>query len=80
MCVYCQVFEQVPVCGEDESTAVPGRLWMRSPNILPDMPAWFDMKSLDPAGEEDEEGIKRAAQQVESLIAKEIEAGIPADR
>ena len=27
-----------------------------------------------------EEGIKRAAQQVESLIAKEIEAGIPADR
>ena len=45
-----------------------------------EMPAWFDMKSLDPAGEEDEEGIKRAAQQVESLIAKEIEAGIPSDR
>ena len=44
------------------------------------MPAWFDMKSLDPAGEEDEEGIKRAAEQVESIIAKEIVAGIPADR
>jgi len=44
------------------------------------MPSWFDLYSLDPAGKEDEAGIKRAAQQVELLVAEEVKAGIPADR
>ena len=40
------------------------------------MPAWFDLKSLDPNGEEDASGIKKSADLVESLIKAEIDAGI----
>ncbi|KAL2715794.1 acyl-protein thioesterase 1-like [Vespula squamosa] len=40
------------------------------------MPSWFDLRSLDPAGPEDEEGIHKAADYVRSLIAQEVAAGI----
>jgi len=44
------------------------------------MPSWFDLKSLDPNGPEDEAGIAAAAAMVETLIAAEVTAGVPADR
>uniref|UniRef100_A0A8D9ABH2 palmitoyl-protein hydrolase n=2 Tax=Cacopsylla melanoneura TaxID=428564 RepID=A0A8D9ABH2_9HEMI len=44
------------------------------------MPSWFDLISLDVNAKEDEEGIKRAAQKVHSLIDKEVSSGIPSDR
>lgn len=40
------------------------------------MPAWFDLKSLDPNGEEDVVGIKKSFDLVELLIKKEVDAGI----
>jgi len=36
------------------------------------MPSWFDLKSLDPSGPEDEEGIKRASVIVKGLIQDEV--------
>ncbi|XP_029033717.1 acyl-protein thioesterase 1 [Osmia bicornis bicornis] len=44
------------------------------------MPSWFDLRSLEPSGPEDEEGIRRAAEMVHSLIAEEVAAGIPTQR
>ncbi|XP_066155273.1 acyl-protein thioesterase 1 [Euwallacea fornicatus] len=44
------------------------------------MPSWFDLKSLDESGPEDEQGIKTATLEVQSLIENEIQAGIPANR
>ncbi|KAL1450938.1 hypothetical protein WDU94_003245, partial [Cyamophila willieti] len=44
------------------------------------MPSWFDLISLDANSKEDEEGIKRAAQKIHSLIDKEVSSGIPSDR
>ena len=44
------------------------------------MPAWFDLKSLNPQGPEDEAGVKAAAAYVNSLIEAEMEAGIPSER
>ncbi|XP_012260302.2 acyl-protein thioesterase 2 [Athalia rosae] len=44
------------------------------------MPSWFDLRSLDPSGPEDEEGICRATEVVHSLIAQEVAAGIPTKR
>lgn len=44
------------------------------------MPSWFDLLSLDPAGKEDEAGIKAAQQVVETLIEQEVQAGLPSDR
>lgn len=40
------------------------------------MPSWFDLKSLNPNGPEDEAGIKKAAEYIESLIAAEMNSGI----
>lgn len=40
----------------------------------------FDLRSLDPSGPEDEEGIRRAADMVHSLIAEEVAAGISTKR
>ncbi|XP_031635351.1 acyl-protein thioesterase 1 [Contarinia nasturtii] len=45
-----------------------------------EMPSWFDLKTLDMYGPEDEEGIKRATANVQSLVQSEISAGIPANR
>ncbi|XP_024886361.1 acyl-protein thioesterase 2 [Temnothorax curvispinosus] len=44
------------------------------------MPAWFDLRSLDSSGPEDEEGIRKATEMVHSLIAEEVAAGIPTTR
>lgn len=44
------------------------------------MPSWFDLRSLDSSGPEDEEGIRKAAETVHSLIAEEVAAGIPTTR
>lgn len=44
------------------------------------MPSWFDLKSLDADGPEDEEGIKKASEAVFQLIAEEEEKGIPSNR
>lgn len=40
----------------------------------------FDLRSLDSSGPEDEEGIRKAAETVHSLIAQEVAAGIPTTR
>ena len=40
------------------------------------MPSWFDLKSLNPNGPEDEAGIKKASEYIVSLIEAEISAGI----
>lgn len=37
----------------------------------------FDLRTLDSSGPEDEEGIRKAAETVHSLIAEEVAAGIP---
>jgi len=44
------------------------------------MPSWFDLKTLDASGPEDEEGIKQASKQIHLMIDNEIKGGIPADR
>ncbi|XP_035230864.1 acyl-protein thioesterase 2-like [Stegodyphus dumicola] len=44
------------------------------------MPSWFDLRSLDADGPEDEEGIKRASEAVFQMIANEEEKGIPSHR
>ena len=42
------------------------------------MPSWFDLKSLDASSDEDEPGIKKAAETVHALINGEIHAGMNA--
>lgn len=44
------------------------------------MPSWFDIRSLEVGGSEDEAGIKKAATEVHGMINNEIKAGISADR
>jgi len=44
------------------------------------MPSWFDLKSLDISGPEDEEGIKKATQNVHEMINSEIAGGIASNR
>lgn len=44
------------------------------------MPSWFDLKSLDMHGLEDEDGIKKATATIQTIIQSEISAGIPANR
>jgi len=44
------------------------------------MPSWFDLKTLDMYGPEDEDGIKKAAANIQTMIQSEISAGIPANR
>ncbi|CAG9862089.1 unnamed protein product [Phyllotreta striolata] len=44
------------------------------------MPSWFDLKTLDESGPEDEQGIKAASKNVHTLIEKEISSGIQPDR
>ena len=43
------------------------------------MPAWFDIRSIGPEGQ-DETGIRRAAGWIDELIAREVERGVPAGR
>ncbi|XP_048042368.1 acyl-protein thioesterase 1 isoform X3 [Megalobrama amblycephala] len=44
------------------------------------MPSWFDIINLNPDAEEDESGIKRAAESVKALIDQEVKSGIPSHR
>ena len=45
------------------------------------MPSWFDLKSLDASGSEDESGIKKATKIVHDLIDEEVlRNGVPANR
>ncbi|KAF2879616.1 hypothetical protein ILUMI_26555 [Ignelater luminosus] len=41
------------------------------------MPSWFDLKTLDASGPEDEDGIKQAAKTIHAMIDSEVKAGIP---
>lgn len=44
------------------------------------MRAWYDIKGMDIADKQDAEGIRASITQVEALIAREIERGVPAER
>jgi len=44
------------------------------------MPSWFDLKGLDPSGPEDEDGIKKAADNIRKMILDEVNTGIPHNR
>ncbi|XP_060535871.1 acyl-protein thioesterase 1 [Cylas formicarius] len=44
------------------------------------MPSWFDLKTLDESGPEDDDGIKKATAQIHALIDAELKGGVPADR
>lgn len=44
------------------------------------MPSWFDLKTLDISGPEDAEGIRKASQNLHTLINSEISAGIESER
>lgn len=44
------------------------------------MPSWFDLKSLDVSGAEDENGITKATNDIHDMIKTEIKSGIPSNR
>ncbi|CAK6438825.1 unnamed protein product [Pipistrellus nathusii] len=44
------------------------------------MTSWFDIIGLSPDSQEDEPGIKHAAEYVKTLIDQEVKNGIPSDR
>lgn len=44
------------------------------------MPSWFDLKSLDASGAEDEDGIKKAASVIHGMVDAEIKSGIAPNR
>jgi phospholipase/carboxylesterase len=44
------------------------------------MRAWYDILAMDLVKREDETGLRKSQQQIEQLIAREIERDIPADR
>ena len=44
------------------------------------MPAWFDLFSLDPSGQEDERGIDKSKTLITTLIEEEINNGIDPSR
>ncbi|XP_077289104.1 acyl-protein thioesterase 1 [Arctopsyche grandis] len=44
------------------------------------MPSWFDLRTLETTGPEDQEGILRATELIHEMINTEIKAGIPANR
>ena len=44
------------------------------------MRAWYDILGMDLVRREDEIGLRKSQQQIEQLIAREIDRGIPAER
>ncbi|XP_066575854.1 acyl-protein thioesterase 1 [Amia ocellicauda] len=44
------------------------------------MPSWFDIIGLSPEAEEDDSGIKQAAENIKALIDQEVKNGIPSHR
>uniref|UniRef100_A0A3Q2YH48 Acyl-protein thioesterase 1 n=1 Tax=Hippocampus comes TaxID=109280 RepID=A0A3Q2YH48_HIPCM len=49
-------------------------------NMRMSMPSWFDIYSLSPNAEEDESGIKRASDNLKTMIDQEVKNGIPSHR
>ncbi|XP_011850904.1 PREDICTED: acyl-protein thioesterase 1-like isoform X2 [Mandrillus leucophaeus] len=44
------------------------------------MPSWFDIIGFSPDSQEDESGIKQAAENIKALIDQEVKNGIPSNR
>lgn len=44
------------------------------------MPSWFDIIGLSPDAQEDETGIKQAAEIIKAIIDQEVKNGIPSNR
>ncbi|MBL4771532.1 MAG: alpha/beta hydrolase fold domain-containing protein [Planctomycetes bacterium] len=44
------------------------------------MPAWYDILAMDFDRRVDEEGVRKSADQIQALLERELEAGIPAQR
>ena len=44
------------------------------------MPAWYDIREIDLQREHDEAGVRRSAEHVIALVARESERGVPAER
>jgi phospholipase/carboxylesterase len=44
------------------------------------MPAWYDIRDADLRQRHDEAGIRASARQIEALIAREVERGVPSRR
>ena len=44
------------------------------------MRAWYDIKSLSADGRADEEGVRESMREVDALIARERDRGVPAER
>src|SRR4051812_18497996 len=44
------------------------------------MRAWYDIKGMAIADKQDAEGIRASIEEVETLIARELERGVPAER
>ncbi len=44
------------------------------------MRAWYDLYNLDEHGRADESGLRASAAEIETLIAREVASGIPAER
>jgi phospholipase/carboxylesterase len=61
------VFPHAPV----QPVTINGGMAMRS---------WYDIRSFDSANRADREGLLKSSDRLESLIAREIERGVPADR
>uniref|UniRef100_A0A3P9J4Z8 Acyl-protein thioesterase 1 n=1 Tax=Oryzias latipes TaxID=8090 RepID=A0A3P9J4Z8_ORYLA len=49
-------------------------------NMRMSMPSWFDIYGLSPDADEDEAGIKRASENLKTLIEQEVRNGIPSHR
>ncbi|XP_076973653.1 acyl-protein thioesterase 1-like isoform X1 [Tamandua tetradactyla] len=49
-------------------------------NMNMSMPSWFDIIGLLPDSQEEEPGIKQAAENVKTLIDQEVKNGIPSNR
>ncbi|XP_044530440.1 acyl-protein thioesterase 1-like isoform X2 [Gracilinanus agilis] len=49
-------------------------------NMKMAMPSWFDIIGLSPDSQEDEQGIKQAAENIKALIDQEVKNGIPSHR
>ena len=44
------------------------------------MPAWYDIRDLGSARDEDEDGVRDSARRIEALIARESDRGVPSRR
>lgn len=78
----------VPVAEQlDLSSVGPVRYVFPSAPVMPitindgyPMPAWYDILGADLTSRQDEAGLRRSQAAIESLIAREVERGIPAGR